>query len=78
MLQLFILFLIRKRLGLKKFEYFQYENQREPEIWYYIGPTRIMKVYPDPDIENCTHEVLSNVSLNWLLDDRCKIIKKEV
>lgn len=78
MLQLFILFLIRKRLGLKKFEYFQYANQQDTEVWYYIGPTRIMKVYPDPDVEGLTHTVQSKVSLNWLLDDRCKIIKKEV
>lgn len=78
MIQLFILFLIRKRLGLKKFEMFQYANQRDKEVWYYIGPSRIMKVYPDPDIQNLTHSVQSNVSLNWLLDDRCKIIKKEV
>ena len=78
MLQLLILFLIRKRLGVKKFEYFQYANQRDTEVWYYFGPTRIVKVYPDPDNEGLTHHILSNVSLNWLLDDRCKIIKKEV
>lgn len=63
---------------MKKFEYFQYTNQKDLEVWYYIGPTRIMKEYPDPDIEGCTRTILSNVSLNWLLDDRCKIIKKEV
>ena len=78
MIQLFILFLIRIRLGLKKFEYFQYANQRDKEVWYYFGPTRIMKVYPDETNSELTHHVLSNVSLNWLLDDRCKIIKKEV
>lgn len=78
MLQLLILFLIRKRLGLKKFEQFQYSNQHEEGVWYYIGDSRIMKVFPDPDLEGHTRETLSNVSLNWLLDDRCKIIKKEV
>lgn len=78
MLQLFILFLIRKRLGLKKFEYFQYANQQDTGVWYYIGPTRIMKVFPDSENEDLTHTVQSKVSLNWLLDDRCKIIKKEV
>lgn len=78
MLQLFILFLIRKRLGLKKYEQFQYANQKDTEVWYYIGPTRIMKVYPEPECEGLPRCILSNVSLNWLLDDRCKIIKKEV
>ena len=78
MLQLFILFLIRKRLGLKKFESFQYENQKDKEVWYFMGSTEIFKVYPDPESELGSSVVRSNVSLNWLLDDRCKIIKKEV
>lgn len=76
MIQLLILFLIQKKLGVKKFEQFQYTNQTEPDVWYYIGQTRIIKVYSDD--EGNTREAHSNVSLNWLLDDRCKIIKKEV
>lgn len=76
MLQVFILFLIQKKLGVKKFEQFQYTNQTETDIWYYIGRSRIIKVYLDD--EGNTREAHSNVSLNWLLDDRCKIIKKEV
>lgn len=78
MIQLLILFLIQKKLGVKKFEQFQYTNQQDTEIWYYIGRSRIVKVYPDPEIEGYTREGYSNVSINWLLDDRCKIIKKEV
>ena len=76
MIQVFILFLIQKKLGVKKFEQFQYTNQTETDIWYYIGRSRIIKVYLDD--EGNTREAHSNVSLNWLLDDRCKIIKKEV
>lgn len=78
MVQLLILFLIQKKLGVKKFEHFQYTNQQDTDIWYYIGRSRIVKVYPDPEIEGHTREGYSNVSINWLLDDRCKIIKKEV
>ena len=77
MLQMAIIFLIRKKLGLKKFEYFQFTNQREKSEWYYFGPTRLFKECTN-SISNATFIRSSNVSLNWLLDDRCKIIKKEV
>lgn len=77
MTQLLILFLIRKRLGLKKGQAFQFANQKSEVDWYYFTSTRLMKCcycshYPEPMVRS------SNVSLNWLLDDRCKIIKKEV
>lgn len=77
MINVLILFLIRKRLGLKKLEMFQFANQREKTEWYWFGPTCIYKQYQNT-IANSTHVRPSNVSLNWLLDDRCKIIKKEV
>ena len=71
------MFLIRRRFKLKKGELFQFDNQREKGDWYYFTSTNVMKVmnnthYPDPLVK------LSSVSLNWLLDDRCQIIKKEV
>lgn len=77
MINVLILFLIRKKLGLKKFEMFQFGNQREKTEWYYFGSTCIMKQYYN-SISESTYDSPSNVSLNWLLDDRCKIIKKEV
>ena len=77
MLEATIIFLIRKKLGLKQYEHFQFTNQREKSEWYYFGPTRLFKEYTDSE-GNVTFIRSSNVSLNWLLDDRCKIIKKEV
>lgn len=72
-----VLFLIRKRLGLKKYEMFQFTNQRQKMEWYYFGTNCIMKQYHN-SISGCTYDRPSNVSFNWMLDDRCKIIKKEV
>lgn len=66
-----ILFLVRKRLGLKKNEYFRFDNQKS-NTTYYFTSTEIWKI----DHDNFTVE-LSGVSLNWLLDDGCKIIKEE-
>jgi hypothetical protein len=77
MINVIILFLIRKRLGLKKGEEFQFVNQRNKLKWYYIGSTKIMKQYYSPE-GTCDITCHSNIGLNWLLDDRCKIIKKEV
>ena len=62
-----IIFLIRKKLGLKKNELFRFSNQREQSV-YYFTDTNLMKIkygYVDK----------SGVSLNWLLDDECKIEK---
>ena len=62
-----IIFLIRKKLGLKKNELFRFSNQREQSV-YYFTDTNLMKIkygYADK----------SGVSLNWLLDDECKIEK---
>lgn len=77
MRQIIILFLIRNRLKLKKGEMFQFEGQKSAYDYYYFTSMRLMKAirnfrYPEPFVRP------SNVSLNWLLDDRCKIIKKEV
>lgn len=63
----FIIFLIRKRLGLKKNELFRFSNQLEQSV-YYFTDTTLMKIkygYVDK----------SGVSLNWLLDNECKIEK---
>ncbi len=62
-----IIFCIRKRLHLKKFEAFRFSNQKTTNI-YYFNSSALMK------IENGTH-MLSNVSLNWLLSKECRIIR---
>lgn len=65
-----IIFLIRKRLGLKKFEAFRFTNQRSPEAMYRFTATGLEKFYP-----RYLHlaPVESSASLNWLLSDECEI-----
>lgn len=66
-----ILFLVRKKLRLKKNEYFRFTNQKTDNV-YYIGSYGVWK------LESRTHymtPMLSNVSVNWLLNDNCKIVK---
>ena len=61
----FIIFLIRKRLGVKKYESFRFENQKSNAV-YYFTETGVMKNWRG-EIEP------SNVSINWLIDDNCKV-----
>lgn len=75
MLQTIIIYLIRKRLDVKAYERFQFENQKSNSDVYYFGKCRLWKETIIGEGINYTQS--SNVSLNWLLDDRCKIIKKE-
>ena len=57
--------LIRKRLGLKKYEKFKFANQKSDAV-YYFTETNIMK--------QTTHRTeLSGVSVNWILDNDCTI-----
>ena len=63
-----IIFLIRKRFGLKKLERFRFTNQYNWNTCYYFTSHSIMKELP--------HTVKkSSVSLNWLLDPECEIEK---
>ena len=61
-----VMFLIRKRLGLKKNQRFQFDGQKSDAV-YYISGSHVMKYWRG-------RTTLSNVSINWLLDDECKII----
>jgi len=63
-----IIFLIRKKLGLKKFEQFQFVNQKSGAI-YYFTESNILKKNVNGKIE------ASGVSLNWLLHDDCEIVR---
>ena len=62
-----IIFLLRKRLGVRKFEYFTFSNQKSNSV-YYFGDEDIMRV----DLNDGQVEY-SRVSLNWLLNDDCKV-----
>ena len=65
-----ILFLIRRRLGVHKSQAFRFDNQSSTTDCYYFSNTNLIKL----KIENRSFvEEKSGVSLNWLLDDDCKI-----
>ena len=72
MLARLIIFLIRLKLGLKKFEGFQFENQKSKTDEYYFGGNCLIKKTKGTYGYNIE---LSGVSLNWLLDKNCKIKK---
>lgn len=65
-----ILFLVRKRLHLGKYELFQFSNQKSNAL-YYFGDEGLMKVWRGI-IEP------SGVSLNWLLSDEIEIVEVDV
>jgi len=69
-----IVFLIRKRLGLKRGEKFRFANQASSHNYYYFTKDRLMKVCW-PHGRYVVKE--SDCRLNWLLDDDCKIVKVE-
>ena len=61
-----VMFLLRKKLGLKKNQRFQFDGQKSDAV-YYISDHHVMKYYRG-------RTTLSNVSVNWLLSDECDII----
>ena len=67
MIKKIVMFLVRKKMGLKIREPFQFVNQKTNAV-YYFTEDAIMKAWRGV-VEK------SGVSLNWLLDDEC-VIKK--
>lgn len=61
-----IIFLIRKKLKLGKYDIFKFTNQKQEGL-YMFDNNRLVKYEPLQDF------VYSKVSLNWLLDDECKV-----
>jgi hypothetical protein len=60
-----IIFLIRKKLGLKKRERFKFVDQKSDAV-YYFTDSNLMKRWRG-------QTMMSGVSINWLLDNECKI-----
>lgn len=60
-----IVFLVRKRLHLRRMQLFRFKNQRREGV-YYFTDTELIKVVGG-------QEERSRVPLNWLLDDDCEI-----
>ena len=66
-----IISLMRRYLGLKKYEGFQFVNQKSDDV-YYFGDDGVYKAYSyGPDYGGSIRK--SNVSLTWLLDHECDI-----
>lgn len=63
----FIIFLVRKKLGLKKYEDFRFRNQKSGAS-YFFTDQELIKVEYD-------YGRPAGVSLNWLLSDECEIYK---
>lgn len=61
----FVVYLVRKRLGLKINEVFQFVGQKS-DATYYFTEDAVMKIW-----HGVTEK--SGVSLNWLLDENCEI-----
>ena len=66
-----IIFLIRWRLGLKKYQHFRFTNQNSKKAFYYFTSENLIKSWHNT-------EYLSGVSLNWLLNNDCEIEKLDI
>lgn len=62
-----VLFLIRKKLGLKKYERFRFIGQKTDAVYYFT----------DSNLMKCVNGqvMMSGVSINWLLDNECKVAR---
>lgn len=70
MISKMVITLIRKKLGLKKYEHFRFANQRSETEYYWFTDDAVLK-YCEPS----GFVRKSSVSLNWLLNDKCKIVR---
>lgn len=61
-----IWFLIRRKLGIKKYQKFIFTNQLSENTSYMISSDKIFKVQGN----RLKH---SDVSINWILSDECEI-----
>lgn len=65
LLKRLIIFLVRKKLGLRKYQVFTFDNQKTDAVYWFTSRSVVKALYG----------VItdSSVSLNWLLNDECKI-----
>ena len=73
MLKKLIIFLIRKKLGLKNNQSFRFVGQKSKTDYYYFDNDILWKARccRTGQVMNATQ---SHVRLNWLLDDECEIV----
>lgn len=67
MLRKFILFLIRKKFGVNKYQQFKFAEQKHNGV-YYFTESNLLKHWRG-------QTMISGVSFNWLMDPNCKIEK---
>lgn len=67
MIRRLVIFLVRKKLGLRLYECFRFDNQKTDAVYCFTEHELLKE-------RNGVIEA-SGVSLNWLLHDDCKIIK---
>ena len=65
-----IIFFIRKKLGLKKYQRFQFANQKSVIDRYYFTDTQLMKEHNESTLG---YTRPSNIKLNFIVSDACKI-----
>lgn len=70
MIERLIVFLIRRRLKLKKYQRFRFKNQKTDNV-YYFTEYRLIKIPEDKRTVSRAEKSL--VSLNWLLSDECEV-----
>ena len=73
MIRQLVLFLVRKKLGLKKYEEFRFANQKSDSDFYFIDEDGVWKCRPQNDKSRSYR--LSGVSLNYLLSGECEVVK---
>lgn len=67
MLKRLIVFLIRRKLGVKKYEGFRFTNQKGNAVYWFTSEGLFKS--------ESYFTTMSKVSLNWLLDDECEVKK---
>lgn len=70
MIERLIVFLIRRRLHLKKYQRFRFKNQKTDNV-YYFTEDRLIKIPEDKRTVSRAEKSL--VSLNWLVSDECEV-----
>jgi hypothetical protein len=68
MLTRLIINLIRLRLGVRRYEKFRFDSQTSRVNYYFFTERMVMK-------HSDGYTTTSSVSLNWLLDPNCKVVK---
>lgn len=77
MINRLILFLVRRKLHLRKNQRFRFKNQKSSTDCYYFGDTHIFKTQMIGFVgfDNFIPSIiLSNVSLNYLISDECEVV----